>query len=318
MQASPSFCSVPAADWLSVSLPADSVLPVQDDLRPLVSSVPGVAAFPAGEGWLFPSGGLLQFRSRSSAFGVVSASGAVVAALRAARVYGDFLRLLGSEPHRLTRLDVALDVASHAPPLLQALYGRAARGEVSLTRKTLDPGRHVFRYMGPGPDGEDTGTVYLGARSAEVKARVYDKRWERICRGNDDPGPWFRAELTVTGKVGASLKDAWEPAPIFWHFMETALQGIVERPRDVPRWNPCSEGFSLPPRPVRDPVRVLRRRLEQSRDLRDVCCLAHEVSGGSVLVYRQLERLGLPRPFEVSLIPEFLRAAANDPLFRPG
>lgn len=86
----------------SVSLPADSVLPVQDDLRPLVSSVPGVAAFPAGEGWLSSLRGLLQFRSRSSAFGVVSASGAVVAAFRAARVYGDFLRLLGSEPHRLT------------------------------------------------------------------------------------------------------------------------------------------------------------------------------------------------------------------------
>lgn len=82
---------------------------------------------------------------------------------------------------------MALDVASHAPPLLQALYGRAARGEVSLTRKTLDPGRHVFRYIGPGPDGEDTGTVYLGARSAEVKARVYDKRWERIWRATMIP-----------------------------------------------------------------------------------------------------------------------------------
>lgn len=303
----------PATDWVSVSLPSDSVLPVLDDLRSIVSAAPGVSAFPVGDGWLFPSGGLLQVRSRSGAFSTISFSGAVLASLRAAGLYGDCLRVLGSEPHRLTRLDVALDVLVHAPPCLQGLYGRAVRGEFSLTRKSFDPDRHISRYLGPGPGGEETGTVYLGTRFAEVKARVYDKRKERISKGCADPGPWLRAELGVTGKMGVSLKDAWEPAPVFWHFMESALQGVIERPGGVPCWKPGGEGFCLPPRPVRDPVQVLRRRLEQSRDLRDVCGLARDTPGGSVLVYRQMERHGLPRPFEVSLVPGFLRVAANGP-----
>lgn len=306
---------VPSADWVSVSLPSQSVLPVADDLRSLVSVVPGVSAFPYGEGWQFPSSGLLQVRSRSGSFGVISASGAALVALRGAGVYGDFLRLLGSEPHRLTRLDVALDVAVHAPPVLQALYGRAVRGEFSLTRKALSPSRHVARYLCPGPSGEDTGTVYLGARSAEVKARVYDKRCERIARGEDDPGPWLRIELTVTSKVGVSLKDAWEPASVFWHFMGVALDGVVARPAGVPDWSPGGDGFHLPPRPVRDLVQVLRRRLERSREIQDVCGLARKVPGGSVLVYWRLGRLGLSQPFELSLVPGFLRPAVNDTCF---
>lgn len=307
--------ALPLADWVSVSLPIDSVLPVLDALRLVVSEVPGVSAYALGEGWAFSDGGLLQVRSRSGSYRVISVSGAALSALRTAGVYGECLRLFGSEPHRLTRLDVALDVMVHAPPLLRDLYRRAVHGGVSLSRKSLDPARHLTRYVGPGLDGEETGTIYLGARSAEVKARVYDKRHERICRVGSDPGPWTRYELSVTSKVGVSLKDAWEPSPVFWHYMEDVLQGVLERPRGVPRWHPGGDGFSLPSRPPRDPVGVLRCRLDRSREIQDVCSMARGVPGGSVLVYRLLNRMGLPQPFELALIPEFLQAAANDPVF---
>lgn len=156
------------------------------------------------------------------------------------------------------------------------------------------------------------GTVYLGGRSAEVKARVYDKRQERIARGYPDPGPWLRAELTVTGAVGVSLKDVWSPAPVFWHFMASTLKGIAACPVDVPEWVPGGVGFSLPPRPVLDPVQRLARRLERSTELQDLCSLACSVRGGAVLVYRRLRKLGLPLLSELRVIPGGFCVAAND------
>ena len=172
----------------------------------------------------FPFGGLIQLRSRSlSPVAVISASGAALAALRSVGAYAGYLRVLSSDVHRLTRLDVALDVLVDAPSVLDALYSRAKSGGVSLTRKALDPHRHVSRWQSPDSAGLDTGTVYLGGKTSEVRARVYDKRLERIARGLPDPGSWLRAELTVTSAMGISLKDAWEPAPVFWRFMAQAL-----------------------------------------------------------------------------------------------
>lgn len=303
----------PSADWLSVSFPADSHSLVSSSVREVLAVVPGVAAFPNGEGWCFPSGGLVQFRNaHSSRVWVLSASGAAIAGLRAAEVFGDYLRALGSESHRVTRLDVALDVRVSAPPRLAALYARAVRGEVSLSRKSLNPGRHVSRYLSPGSDGQDTGTVYLGGRSAEVTARVYDKRQECLARGLADPGPWLRAELTVRSAVGPSLRDAWEPVPLFWHFMASALEGIVEPPTGVSGWTAGGIGFSLPACPVRDSTQVLRRRLEQSAELGDLVALARSVRGGSVLFHRSTRRLGLAPP-SLGFVPDFPLPAANDP-----
>ena len=76
--------------------------------------------------------------------------------------------------------------------------------------------------------------------------------------------------------MGISLKDAWEPAPVFWHFMAGVLEGIVTRPSNVPAWVPGGDsvGFALPPRSVLDPVQRLERRLEHSSDLPDLCELA--------------------------------------------
>lgn len=306
---------VPVADFLTVSLPSDAISFILDDLRSTVSAIPDIAASRLGVGWRFPSGGFISVSYRSGV-GIVSASGTALIALRSSGVYADYLRLLSSEPHRVTRLDVALDVLVLAPPLLQALYCRAIRGDFSLSRKSFNAERDISRYLSPDINGIDTGTVYLGAKAAEVKARIYDKQHECRVRGLSDPGPCLRAELVVTDKMGVSLRDAWDPAPVYWHYMASALDGIVERPTGVPCWVPCVEGFVLPARAIRDSTAVLRGRLERSKDFADICQLASQVSGGSVLLYRCLARLGLSNPFgHLAFVPEFLSLVANDGCF---
>ena len=247
---------VPSVDWMSVSCPSGIASLLVDDLRPIVSAVPGSCAMSSGDGWYLSDSiddrgsGIVQRRSHThSPVSVISASGIAVSALRDAGLWSEYLRVFASDSHRVTRLDVALDVLVPAPGLLQSLYKRASSGEVALTRKALNPARHLRSIMSPGVTGEDTGTIYLGGKTAEVKARVYDKRHERIASGFPDPGPWLRAELTVTAAVGISLKDAWEPAPVFWHFMTQALDGIISRPVNVATWVPGGIGFDLPKRP---------------------------------------------------------------------
>ena len=124
--------SVPSADWVSVSCPVDLAPLILDELRQVVSDISGVSAMSTGNGWAFPSGGLIQLRSRSlSPVAVISASGAALAALRSVGAYAGYLRVLSSDVHRLTRLDVALDLLVDAPSVLEALYSRAKSGGVS-------------------------------------------------------------------------------------------------------------------------------------------------------------------------------------------
>lgn len=320
----PSSVSTPSVDWISVSCPAGLSTLLLDELRPVVSAVPGSFSMANGEGWSIPPDfaggrgstrnfGSVQCRVRvGSPVAVFSASGVAVGALRDAGLWSEYLRVLSSEHHRLTRLDVALDLPIPAPEYVQRLYKRASAGAVSLSRKALNPARHVHAFLSPGITGEDTGTVYLGGRTAEVKARVYDKRHEQLSRGGSDPGPWLRAELTVTSGVCVSMKDAWEPAPVFWHFMAQALEGIASRPPDVPDWVPGGVGFVLPPRRVLDSAATLVRRLSRSKELLDLCGLAKSVRGGSVLVHRRLQELGVASLPSIGFIPSFLTASAND------
>ena len=190
------------------------------------------------------------------------------------------------------RLDVALDVLVPAPGLLQSLYKRASSGEVALTRKALNPARHLRSIMSPGVTGEDTGTIYLGGKTAEVKARVYDKRHERIASGFPDPGPWLRAELTVTAAVGISLKRCLEPCACVLAFHDASFRWDYLTPcqrRYLGSWGHrlrSAEASRL------DPVTTLTRRLKRSTELVDLCGLARSVRGGSVFGTSAVKRIG--------------------------
>lgn len=278
----------PTTDWLTVTVPTEVAPLVLGEVRDVLSSAPGISGCQL-EGWRFPSGGCVRVGEKG-AVTVISCSGAALVELRLTGLFADYLRSLASDSHRVTRVDSALDVPAPAPPLLHALYSKACRGEVRLTHKPSP----VRRYMGPSEvEGVDTGTVYLGSRDAKARARVYDKRRERMDHGLPDPGDWIRYEFTGTGHLGVSLKDAWESAPLFWHYMG---RSVLSAPPGVSAWIPGGEGFILPPRRVPGPSEAFQRRIEYSSELREIIAQARAIPDGAWRFFSFLRRAGIAPP----------------------
>jgi len=194
------------------------------------------------DNWLCGNGVAVRFRDPSSCtytldaghgagtlridtkfnFHRASASGAFLSALRVAGLFRDFVNVLGLVPHKVTRLDAALDVAIDAPVILSALCssyeGSFKFGRKSLRTKTIFETRES--------DGVLTGTWYAGHMSkARVSGRVYDKQQERLNYGKVIP-PLTRYELTFRKDYGCSLWDALMPKSIFY----THSSGLVEPP----------------------------------------------------------------------------------------
>ena len=153
-----------------------------------------------------------------------SASGVFLSALRAVGLYRDFINVLGLVPHKVTRLDAALDVGLDAPPVLAKLcsgYG----GSFSFGRKALRT-KTIFETRVS--DGAITGTWYAGHMSkARVSCRVYDKQQERLFYGKVIP-PLTRYEITFRKDYGCSLWDALMPKSIFY----SHSSGLVEPPTE--------------------------------------------------------------------------------------
>lgn len=275
--------STPTADWLTVSCAKSDLVPLLDSTRSVFSGVPGATALDGGS-WQFQSGGHVRVSTRGLV-GIVSCSGAALVELRAASLFRDYLWSLAEFPHRVTRLDAALDVAKSAPPILADLYARGVAGGIRLTHKPCP----VRKYVGVDSNGAESGTVYLGAKQAKVKARVYDKRLERLERRGSDPGPLTRYELTGCSEVGVSLRDAADPAPFFWHFMSN----VLAKPSSVPAWVPGGVGFDLPARPMLTPLQVLDRRLSFSTELSDIAKHVLATPGGVWHLRCHLRKLGI-------------------------
>jgi hypothetical protein len=223
----------------------------------------------------------VRFNARQSV-AWVEFSGVALETLRAGELFVEVLHLLGSTPHRVTRLDATLDRDVPSAGILADLYERSAAGEVSLTRKAAYP----RKYLAPGLDGRDTGTIYLGKPTAKVRARVYDKQHERWQRAGEVQGPRTRWECTVRGDMGVSLRDAWDPAPVFWHYM---APDVLTAPDGVPAWEPAGEGYQLEQPAPRDPLNLLERRIE-SLDLDDLMAQAAAVPGGVELVLHAVRK----------------------------
>lgn len=152
-----------------------------------------------------------------------SASGACLAALREHALFRDYVNLLGSVGHKVTRLDVALDIAVDAPVVLSRLCKVYDRGEFKFGRKALRTKTLLENRAG---DNALTGTWYAGHRSAaRVTARVYDKQLERGLRGIITP-PLTRYELTFRKDYGCSLWDVLMPKSIFY----SHSSGLVDPP----------------------------------------------------------------------------------------
>lgn len=267
--------------------------------------------------WATPGDTGVVRLQRQARAGVVSlyASGIALAALRQARVYASFLHVLASRPHRVTRLDASADVACDAPPVIADVLAKGRCGTVALTRKTVRP-EDVDHWSKLRPDGRESGTVYLGSASAEVRAAVYDKRLERYAKTSaewDDLPERVRYELRVRNGL-PTLGDAYLPASLFFQHMSPSL---VPQPAELPQ---RYDGFGFEidrPEPAL-PASRLKSRTETSADLGAICVLAARDGAGGLpfllsLVRARYERevarlapsgvKGPPAPSETSYAP---------------
>lgn len=138
--------------------------------------------------------------------------------------------------------------------------------------------------------------------------RVYDKQAERLFHGVER-GPGVRYEVTVKNGL-PSLRDVFEPAPLFWHH----AQGVLPRPLGIPEWEPGSLGMSLDPVPVpvRDTLELLRAKLTWSPDIRRMVELADQLPGGRAELLREL-RYMFPHPLQPASDSERLEGASPRP-----
>jgi len=250
-----------SADWLSVTVPWDQSGGLSADILDAMAPLRLLEA-PGGDGrWLTPSGGSVRVQRLGSVFSV-SVSGRALADVREAGAFDALLWVLADRPYRVTRLDAARDVATHAPPVLAALYERGKARGLRLTQRPAP----VSWTKSASLTGEDTGTVYVGRRTSEVFARVYDKRQEMLDKGEPDPGPLLRYEVVVKGTMGVTLQDVARPALVYWNFAAPALHpfpvGVY-----VGGWRPWAVGFDLPKPAPREGTDRLQRSVEGSGTL---------------------------------------------------
>lgn len=190
---------------------------------------------------------------------IVGFSGGTIAGMRASGTWAGVLRVLVDLPHRVTLLDAAYDVAEEAAPTLESLYEKYKRSGVRFGQRAVGVSKTGWKV---GVTGNESGTVYFGTRKSEVRARVYDKRQERIDRKHEDPGPLIRYEVTVTGKAAAiSLRDAWDPTALFWHY---AGGRLLDRPSGIPAWVAGGIGFDIKRSEPRSAYERLQRFLSDN------------------------------------------------------
>lgn len=282
-------------DWLDVTYPTDCALggDVSDLLAGLQCSVRRVSdsvlefRLPGAE-W-----GNIQLGDSTRGWSRLSASGGSCEALRAVSAFGEYLSVIGSHPHTVTRLDACMDVSLHAPPIIGNLVRRYPPDSlVYLSRKGVRPDY----YLKPSPDGGHTGTFYAGplrSRGLIVTARVYDKAREILDRTGEVVGPRTRYEIVCRKGSKVSLRDAYSPLALFWHFASPAL--LNAPPGQLP-WVPF-DGDQWAPgaRPEIPAYERLKRRVDASVDLDGLIALANDMPGdGPRVLLRLLQnRIGL-------------------------
>lgn len=192
-------------------------------------------------------------------FARVSLSGGVCEFLRERDSFGELLSILGTSPHRVSRLDATLDLAMDGADLVDSLRKRHSDGFATLTRKALP----TTTMLSIREDGRESGTWYVGHRTrARVTARVYDKALQMLSKYGALLPPTARVEITI--REGATLRDAAEPTACFWHY---AAPAILKAPEDIPMWTQDTENGWTGPKREFDPAALLKRRVEACAEL---------------------------------------------------
>lgn len=207
-------------------------------------------------------------------FSRVSCSGAACHHLRHSEAWLDYLSILSSSPHCVTRLDAALDLAIDGADLVDSMRKLHRDGSVSLGRKAIK----TSVILSVRDDGRESGTWYAGyGSSAKATAKVYDKALQMLQRFGEVIPPRGRVEVTAWKGYGATLRDAAMPAAIFWHIASPAL---LQAPEGIPMWQPDTDGGWQAERRDIVPAQVLRNRVENSGELTALLELASTFQGG--------------------------------------
>lgn len=288
-------CSRPEifCDWLDVTFsPADAPYPALNRLL-LNAGFEVESSDRSSFAYTHPSasrGVLLMGPSRGTFR--VSASGGICSLLRSLGIWEHYLGELGSSPHKVSRLDAAMDLPIDGADLVQLMIDRYPAGSVNLTRKAMP----WTVFLDVRPDGRQTGTFYVGHRTkARFTARLYDKQWELRRFGESIP-PRTRIEVTAKGAdAGATLRDAAMPAALFWHIAAPAL---VTAPEDAPVWTPNTDCHWVAPNLDFDPAQLLRRRVESCAFLDALAVLSDDLGpeGRSYLLHLLRARIDAAAP----------------------
>ena len=273
-------------DDLRVTVPDSDWPDAESDVRAVLDVLGAQTEFKAHDrtGWRLDDG-----TARSQKCGRVwsfSASGKLLAGLRASNLLGQFLSAFAGRPHRVTGIHCTIDRKEPTPPVIERLL-LAAESEQGLrvSRKAVSP-QAIQRHIVRNAAGVDTGTAYFGKRFAEVRAVVYDKRQELLDKGNFDIGhDLTRYELRLRSQVGATLGDAMYPDALFWHYM---APDVLPAPDGVRPWVSNAMGYELEAPKVHSLAERLQSRVYASDDLADILRLAHQVPGGFDLLVSML------------------------------
>ena len=247
------------ADRLGISVPAEYGHEIWDYLKDRSVMIMGNLDKPD---LLRVEGGTLKHFPHTT-YHQFSFSGMYLDSLRRFNDMAETLWRFSECPYKITMLHIAHDIREPAEPYLKRLRRQGKTGSLQLTRKKIHPKNvsYIERHNYANP-GVSTGTIYLGSSQAEVSAGCYDKRNERIDRGYDDPGPWFRPELR-TKNIGATLRDVFIPDSLYWHYMAK----IIEPPGDQLPWESHAEDYVLEKPPELLPYQIMKRRLRSSPDI---------------------------------------------------
>lgn len=199
--------------------------------------------------------------THSKRFAKVSISGASCAWLRASGNWLEALSILATSPHKVTRLDAALDVLLDAADVIASLTARYPGGFVNLSRKA----QAVTRFLSVRDDGRDSGTWYVGHKDdGRQSLRVYDKSLQMLQRHGEVIPTTTRYEVTASRDKGATLRDAETPSALFWSI---AAPAVLNAPKEAPVWQPNNDTHWLSAPASFTPAEVLKRRVESSTEL---------------------------------------------------
>ena len=257
-------------DWLDVTTPPAEEYRLRSELVPMLCAA---GCEKVNDDLLRFNGGTVKFIANSKWF-KVGLSGQVIALLRMSRLWESLLSVIGEGPHRVTRVDAAVDLPLDGADAIQELQAAYPRGEVRLSQRPV----RVSELLSTRQDGRKTGTWYVGHRGkTEVTCRVYDKANEALEKRGELMPPTTRCELTVCKGVSPTLRDAAQPERLFWHYMSPA---VLRRPEGVPEWDSgWGEGWTMERVEIL-PAGRLKRRIEESPELAALIELADAIGPG--------------------------------------